>query len=74
MRTVLDEHGVPATIFDEHTHPLGKFYQGKGVAPAPVKVEPDKKLNLDLNGDGKVDKKDTALFGKGLQMLTKRKK
>jgi hypothetical protein len=41
MRTVLDEHGIPATIFDEYTHPRGLYYHKAPVtAPVAVKVAP----------------------------------
>lgn len=41
--------------------------------PEPVKIESIKKDELDLNGDGKVDKKDASIAGKVLKHTSKSK-
>ena len=47
MRTIIDEKGIPATIYDEYSHPKGLFYnkavkveEKKVVVPAKVVVKP----------------------------------
>lgn len=69
MRSFTDEHGIVGWIFDEYTHPRGLYFKKE----QPVAVAP-KKANLDVNGDGVVDKKDASIAGKILEKVKSKKK